>query len=56
VEQLSLKRRWWGGVEEEEAEVADAEVALGLDSAYHQVSASGWMGCCPNASVPFMVV
>ena len=44
VEQLSLKRRrrpW----EEEEAEEAltDAEVALGLESAY-QVGSSGWAG------------
>ena len=42
VEQLSLKRRR-RGEEEAEAAVADAEVALGLESAY-QVGSSGWAG------------
>ena len=42
VEQLSLKRRR-RGEEEAEAAVADAEVALGLESAY-QVGSSRWAG------------
>ena len=45
VEQLSLERRRLGGGEEEEqAEVADAEVALGLDSPY-KVRSSLWILC-----------
>lgn len=53
MEQLSLKRRR-RVVEEEEAEVADAEVALCLDTAY-QVRSSEWAGG-GRFGLPFAVV
>ena len=52
VEQLSLERRRRGeGEEEEKAEVADAEVALGLDSPY-KVRSSLWILCASFFGLP----